>query len=355
MPKIGSKNLCKDMYEIVNCARIVEFFRKATELPSDQMMDLGLQAAEKLNYFIGNGVFYYFLIDLVNAKYITKDQYCELMDRSYPSAYHSWSEYNNKSVSKGEVLGNIEKIELLMKFFNDFKNTYIEPEYIRGIFENREEFIYSSRDSLKNQRDRSVLTMFNYIMESCFETLKYSNIYYLVLNKPFPERRKPKGVSNFFELVHGEQEDGLAEEICLEMDIEVPRERSKYISKLSDSIESMKSEGVEEYELTRLKKKDPETICLNVYSRNGCSYPSYTQLIKRDDNYIFDYQDGFDHTYRTYVFKVPEYLCTSYKLKEFLNGEEPKVTGNVWEQVFNDPEKREIATNKVLEALKGIL
>ena len=121
---------------------------------------------------------------------------------------------------------------------------------------------------------------------------------------------------------------------------EYPRFRDCFIGKLSNSDKEVDTFGIPTKEL------DLTDRIISVYTRvgggNRDDYQKEIQKLRKMPEYVEDYDDDFDSTFATFVFKIPDKYLKDYDF--ILNGEFDKVSDDYKNQV-----------DKVYPKLKGKL
>ena len=119
-----------------------------------------------------------------------------------------------------------------------------------------------------------------------------------------------------------------------------PRFRDCFIGKLSNSTDEVDTFGIP------LKKQDTAYKVISVYTRvgggNRGDYQKEIQKLRKMPEYVEDYDDDFDSTFATFVFKIPAKFLKDYEL--IINGD--------WDNL-SDEYKNQV--DKVYPKLKGKL
>jgi hypothetical protein len=128
---------------------------------------------------------------------------------------------------------------------------------------------------------------------------------------------------NLESIINPNEGQDVSKTIIEELKMDFPRYRRSYILDYDGVIRDMEQEDKRDHNHTL--KGYENRLFLYVHTRQGYvgeegfGYDElglFNDTVRANENYLTDYQDEFDDTYRNFVFKIPEELVIKYKLAE---------------------------------------
>ena len=115
-----------------------------------------------------------------------------------------------------------------------------------------------------------------------------------------------------------------------DMDLpEFPRYRASSIHTHASILADIESESAWVSE-DKLDELEDSALYLLVYTRQGYDGEencydddavAYNETIREHELWMFDYQDGFDQTYRSFILRIPEEIASKHQLRKLFESQ----------------------------------